>query len=159
LKKIGPADDAFFLIQGTMRMHKESLVPALVALQFVAFGWRLNREITVGDNHRKTWLPLPDCLNLLSLVAIVVFCIIAPLARGLFGKAATTILSIGYSLIMFHPISEAAHYRLFSKEGRAIYLRTPDGDYPWITEQEMVSVLLSVVVASVAGCTAWHSSP
>src|SRR5208337_2744474 len=129
-------------------MPKQALVPALIALQFVAFGWRLNREITVGDKHRKTWLPLPDCLNLLSLVAVVTCCLVVPLASGVFGKLAAAILSFGYSLIAFHPISEAAHYRLFSKGGRSIYLNTPNGDYPWITDQEVVSVLVSVVLAS-----------
>jgi len=82
-----------------------------------------------------------------------------PISIGISGKVATAILSVGYSLIAFHPISEAAHYRLFSKGGRSIYRKTPDGDYPWITGQEIVSVLLSVVLATAAGCAAWHGLP
>lgn len=133
-----------------------SLAPALVALQFVAFGWRINREISVGDQLRRTWIPLPDCLNLLSLVAVVTFCVVAPLCG--YARATNATLSAGYALIAFHPISEAAHYRLFSGAGRSVYLQKPGGDWPWITDQEIVSVLASAIFASIAGCAAWHAS-
>jgi len=142
-------------------MPAQSLVSALLALQFVAFGWRLNREITVGDKRSKTWLPLPDWLNLISFLAVVFWCVVIPLASGFFGKTpiatlsrvANTALVGGYVLIAFHPISEAAHYRLFSKDGRSIY----KGDYPWCTGQEILAVTLSLIFASLAGCFAWHA--
>ncbi len=145
-------------------MPPQSLVSALLALQFVAFGWRLNREITVGDKGNKTWLPLPDYLNLMSFVTVVFCCVVIPLASGSFGRTpsvtlnrvANTALNVGYALIAFHPISEAAHYRFFSKGGRSIYLRAPQGDYPWCTGQEILAVTLSVIFASLAGCFAWH---
>jgi hypothetical protein len=147
-----------------MPMPQPSLVSALLALQFVAFGWRLNREITVGDKGNKTWLPLPDYLNLSSFVAVVFCCVVIPLVSGSYvrvpseavSRVANTTLSVGYVLIAFHPISQAAHYRFFSKEGRSIYLRTPNGDYPWYTGQEIFSVTLSLIFASIAGCFAWH---
>jgi hypothetical protein len=66
-------------------------------------------------------------------------------------------LVAGYVLIAFHPINEAAHYRLFSGKGRSVYLNKSDGDYPWITDQEIFSVILTLVVVSIAGYTAWHS--
>ena len=43
----------------------------VLALQFAAFGWRINREITVGDDQRRTWLPLPDWVNLVSMIAVL----------------------------------------------------------------------------------------
>src|ERR1700722_8268162 len=95
---------------------QQTLVSGLIALQFIAFGWRINREIAVGDQRRKTWLPMPDWLNLLSLLAVVLFCVALPLGFGAV-RAASAVLSAGYVLIAFHPISEAAHYRLFSKNG------------------------------------------
>lgn len=146
-------------------MPQQSLVSALLALQFVAFGWRLNREITVGDKGNKTWLPLPDYLNLLSFVSVVFCCVVIPLANGCFvrapsvtlGRVASTTLSVGYILIAFHPISEAAHYRIFSKDGRSKYLSTQNGDYPWYTGQEIFTLTLSLIFASIAGCFAWHA--
>jgi hypothetical protein len=47
------------------------LTGIVVALQFAAFGWRIAREISVADENRKTWLPVPDYINLLIMAAIV----------------------------------------------------------------------------------------
>src|SRR5437773_8550760 len=97
----------------TMPVPQQPLVSSLIALQFVAFGWRINREITVEDQQRKTWLPLPDFLNIVALVTVVFCCIVLPLACDV-NRFSSAVLSVGYVLIAFHPISEAAHYRLFS---------------------------------------------
>jgi len=140
-----------------MAIPQQPLVSALIALQFVSFGWRLNREITVGDGKRKTWLPLPDYLNVLSLLAIISICVVIPLAGGKCDRLAKVALVAGYVLIAFHPINEAAHYRLFSGKGRSVYLNKSGGDYPWITDQEISSVILTLIVVSIAGYAAWHS--
>ena len=132
-----------------MSIPEQPLVSALIALQFVAFGWRINREIQVGDQARKVWLPLPDFINLLSLLCVVAFCVISPLSWGS-TKYSHTALSMGYALIASHPISEAAHYRLFSKRGRSVY-DDAGRDYPWITDQEAVTVLVSVLVTAIVG--------
>ncbi|MBZ5529979.1 MAG: hypothetical protein LAO20_00985 [Acidobacteriia bacterium] len=133
------------------------LIAALISLQIVAFGWRLNREITQADNRRITWLPLPDYLNLASLLAVVTVCVIMPATGALAPRAANTALSVAYVLIAFHPINEAAHYRLlFSKEGRTIY-RKMGRDIPWVTDQEIFTVIISAVLAAIAGCETWHS--
>lgn len=136
-----------------MTIDNQPLISALIALQFVAFGWRINREIPLGDAGRRTWLPAPDFLNLLSMLAVMAFCVALPLASN-FTKAAHTVLAMGYSFIAFHPISEAAHYRLFSKKGRSIY-DGPRGDYPWITDQEIITVVISLICAGVFGIMAW----
>jgi hypothetical protein len=47
------------------------LAPPLIALQFLAFGWRVNREINVADAGRQTVIPLPDVINIMSLFATV----------------------------------------------------------------------------------------
>jgi len=52
----------------TATVPSQPWVYSLIALQFVAFGWRLNREIAVGDQQRRTWLPAVDWLNLISPV-------------------------------------------------------------------------------------------
>jgi hypothetical protein len=140
-----------------MAIPQQPLVSALIALQFISFGWRLNREITVGDGKRKTWLPLPDYLNVLSLFAIISICVVIPLAGGKCDRLANAALVVGYALIAFHPINEASHYRLFSGKGRSVYLSKSDGDYPWITDQEIFSVILTFVVASIAWYVAWHA--
>jgi hypothetical protein len=138
-------------------MPQQSLVIALVALQFTAFGWRLNREMNMGDKLLRTWLPLPDCLNLLALFAVVLFCVVIPMASNAHARLASATLKVGYTLLVFHPFSEAAHYGLFSKDGRLVYLKRKNGDYPWVTGLEAVIVMLSVIFASIAGWSGWHA--
>ena len=112
------------------------LVPPLVALQFAAFGWRINREITVGDANRKTWLPLADILNIVSMLSVIVFLVIIPLKTEALESIGRAVLAAGYLLLAFHPITMAGHYRLFSKLGRSIYA-SRGKDYPYATGQEL----------------------
>jgi hypothetical protein len=56
------------------------LASPLIALQFAAVGWRVNREINLGDGGRATWIPIPDLLNIMSLLATVI-CLIGPRSR------------------------------------------------------------------------------
>jgi hypothetical protein len=133
------------------------LITALIALQFVAFGWRINREIPLGDQGRRTWLPLPDYINVLSLFAVLFICAVGPLAGWSSDRLSTAALGAGWSLMAFHPISVAAHYRLFSSSGRSIYLKAPNDDFPWITGQEGMSVCVSLVVATVVAVAGFLS--
>lgn len=123
------------------------LVLPLLALQFAAFGWRINREITVGDANRKTWFPLADILNIVSMLAVVGFLVIVPLTTDAFENVGRAVLAAGYLLLSFHPITMAGHYRLFSKLGRSVY--TSQGkDYPYATGQELFFFLLSLALAA-----------
>jgi len=140
-----------------MSVPPQTFVPTLIAIQFVAFGWRLNREIAKGDNGNITWLPLPDYLNLVSLLAVIFCCLAAPVVLGDFGRTAKTTLTAAYVLIAFHPVSAAAHYRLlFSKKGRTICSEM-NRDIPWITDQEIFTVMVSVIFAVIVGCVTWHA--
>jgi hypothetical protein len=133
-----------------MPVHQPALVSALLALQFVAFGWRINREIAVGDEDRKTWLPLPDYLNVALLLTVVFCCVVTRSVNWPLPRTEAAVLSFGYVMIAFHPVSEAAHYRLFSKSGRSIYLKKPGDDFPWATGQETLTVALSLIFAAAA---------
>jgi len=130
------------------------LVPPLIALQFAAFGWRINREISVGDANRKTWLPLPDAINIASMLTVVAFLVIIPLSSDAFERISRGVLAAGYLLLAFHPITMAAHYRLFSKGGRSIYTQRGK-DYPYATGQEVFMLILSL---ALAGTAAWYSA-
>lgn len=143
-------------MQSTMSLAFASrFVPLLLALQFAAFGWRINREISVADEGRKTWLPLPDILNMLSMLAVVGIDIILPLATDTFSRVSGLVLAVAYVLIAFHPISMAAHYRLFSRKGRTLYIEQ-GRDYPPITGQEAVCLFASVALAALAGWYVWR---
>ncbi len=132
------------------------LVAVLVALQFAAFGWRINREIDVSDEDRKSWLPLPDLANMVAFLGTAAACVLLPLKTGSFGPFPLSVLAAGYVLIAFHPITMAAHYGLFRKGGRPL-VRTKEGDekggdYPYATTEEIVIFVCSLVVSAVVIC-------
>lgn len=93
------------------------------------------------------WLPLPDILNLLSLIAATWFCVIGPTDGYVQPRAARLVFSVAFVLLAFHPINVAAHYRLFSKRGRSIYPER-DRDYPYATGQELLTVVVTITLAA-----------
>jgi hypothetical protein len=125
------------------------LAPLLIALQFAALGWRVNRELNLGHAERGTFLLIPDVVNVMSLFAAVTCLIVLPVATDSYLRLSRMILTGGYVLIAFHPLTTAAHYRLWSREG--IRKRVRDGkDYPYATAEELVSSSLSIVIAVLA---------
>jgi hypothetical protein len=133
-------------------INNNNLVPSILALQFVAFGWRINREIPVGDAGRKTWFPIPDFINIFSMLCVVSFCVVVPLKSGHFEGISRVVLAAAFVLIAFHPICMAGHYRLFSTQGRHIY-KMRGQDYPYCTGSEAVLVVVAVLLAAVG---AWY---
>lgn len=127
-----------------------AIVIAVIALQFAAFGWRIKREIQVGDEERRAWLPLPDVINIIALLATVVFCVVIPLISREFGKTSKVILTITAVLIGFHPINVAAHYCLITGRGRERYLKKR-GDYPYATGEEFITIVISLHIAALFG--------
>lgn len=139
-----------------MNMAPESLVPVLLALQFAAFGWRINRQIPLGDAGRRMWFPLADFINIVSMIIVVTVCVVHPLASGQFHHVAKAVLGTGYLLVALHPINTAAHYRLFSRSDRSVY-KDSGRNYPYVTGQEMFTLLLSVVLVFLAARWLWHT--
>jgi hypothetical protein len=135
----------------------ESLVPVLIALQFAAFGWRVNREIAVGDQKRRTWFPVPNILNIMALLSVVAACVLTPLATQKFDTFPKTVLSIGYALIALHPINVAAHYRLFSRDGRSVYINQGE-DYPYLTDHEKVTLVITLLVTVAIGLFVYYQA-
>ena len=131
-------------------MNLQSFVPVILSLLFATFGWRIAREISVGDQGRKTWLLFADYLNFLSLVGVLIFCIIVPLKTDTFGITSRVTMAVSFVLIVLYPIILAGHYRLFSKKGRSIY-EEKGRDYPWVTDQEAILIIVALVCAVIAG--------
>ena len=127
-------------------LTNDTLVAIILALQFAAFGWRINREIGVGDEGRRTWLPVPDIFNVLSMFSVVLLCVVLPLA-GIETRS-DIVLAIAYTLMALHPITMAAHYRLFTREGRGKYTRLKR-DWPYITDLEWIAIVVTVVAVLV----------
>lgn len=124
------------------------LVTAALSLQFAAFGWRIIREIQVGDERRRTWLLITDVLIIPSMIAIVTVCIVMPLAGQRDPLLIARTVAVAYIIIAAHPLNTAAHYRLFFSKGRTQY-EQPGRDYPHVTDQEWVTLLFTV--AAIGG--------
>jgi hypothetical protein len=120
-----------------------SLVSALLALQFVVIGWRISREIEMGDKGRRTWLLLPDLVNMPLMLAVVICCIVLPIKTGGFAMISRAVLAAGYMFICFTPFAIAGHYRLFSKASRG-------SASLWATEQEIFFVVLGLMATAGA---------
>jgi hypothetical protein len=130
-----------------------TLVTTALALQFTAFGWRILREIQLGDENRRTWLLVTDYLIVISMVATALVCIVLPFAGKKDDGLIALTLSLAYIVIAMHPINTAAHYRVFSRYGRSKY-RAQNRDVPYISDQEWLA--LAVTFAAVAGTLYSH---
>lgn len=122
------------------------LTGMILALQFAAFGWRVNREIAVGDELRRTWFPLPDIANVISLLGLIGLCIVLPLSDGHFSPLSKRMLAFASTLIAFHPLTMAAHYGLFRQERPT----GKNGDFLYAPSEEIVSLCVSIGLAVAA---------
>lgn len=148
-------DLQFIMQTPIIELNVNTLVSVLIALQFAVFGWRINREIPVGDAGRRTWFPVPDIINILSMFSIVCYCVILPLVSGQFSKESRVALAVAYVLIAFHPVCMIGHYNLFSSQGRYVYL-VAGKDFPYCTGLESVFILIATSLATAVGVFAWH---
>jgi hypothetical protein len=123
------------------------LAPPLIALQFVAFGWRVNREMNLAPADRDTFVLIPDVLNIISLFAGVLCLIVLPIATDTCFCLSRMVLAGAYILIAFHPFTVAAHYRLWSRKSKYV---TDGKGYPYATGEELVCSSLSVLLAILA---------
>jgi len=128
----------------------EAAVAMVLALQFAAFGWRINREISVGDEGRQTWLPISDYTNIVMFLVTVFICIVVPLATGEFSNLSKAVLGSAVVFIAFHPMCTAAHYCLLTGKGRKHYIGKAGG-YPYITYEEAVVYSIGISLAVMSG--------
>jgi hypothetical protein len=127
-------------------MQAQNYPAILIAIQLAFLGWRINREIPLGDQGRRTWFPISDYLNLLSMLLIVWFCIVKPLNSPAPDEAvAKLVLSVGFALAGMHPVNMIGHYRFLSPNGRHVYT-VANRDYPYITDHEYITLLVTAIV-------------
>ena len=107
----------------------------------------------MGVKGERTWFPASDWLNIASLIAVSLYCVLRPIYAQEFGRLSKIVLAVGYVLIALHPVNQAAHYRLFSRKGRSVYNK----GYPWITDQEIASLLFTSGAAMLAGWIIGHA--
>ena len=125
-----------------------SSVMILLALQWLAFAWRVLREINGREVHPFPWVPLPDNVNILAMLAVLYFCLVAPLtASGLriypVGVMAHASFVAACVLIIAHPLVVASHYRVWGGSRGA-----QDEPLPYCTRQEAIVQIVALIAAA-----------
>ena len=121
-------------------------VMILLALQMLALAWRIAREIDGRELHPFPFVPVPDNVNVAAMLAVVAFCVVAPLTgTGLrlysvdvLGRA---IFAAATVLIVAHPLVVAAHYRLWAGS------RDSAATIPYCTRAEAITQLTALIGA------------
>jgi hypothetical protein len=118
-----------------------SAAGVIVGFQVAAFTLRINREIEVGDRGERTWLPLADYVNLVSMTVALVGFFIAPIV-GFYGEP-TAAKALGLSLVLLacYPYALVGHYELFTGEDRED--RTRD----YCPRQEKIAITVTLLLA------------
>jgi hypothetical protein len=118
----------------------------LLAIQIVFLGWRINREIPLGDNGRRVWFPIYDIINLLAMILIVMIYIILPNIITVNDKILKRSFSCGFVLLVFHPINAIMHYGLFNKSGKRNI--NQNSDYSYCPLAEAISTIIGIIITS-----------
>ena len=122
--------------------------PPLIALQFLAFAWGVNREIKASSTERQTVIPLPDVINIISLFTTVGCLVVLPMVTESYYWLSRIVLGSGYVLIAFYPFTIAAHYGLWTREVPS--RKTRDGAKPtYANREELLTSILSVLIAGL----------
>lgn len=149
-----------------MDANLNNLVVLTISIEFVFFGWRINREIAVGDKEPsrpikqgqstttwRTWFPLADLLNLGALVLVTLTCVAAPIITGRFNATGRAILVGAVVIWLFHPMSMACHYELFRGGRQMVYGQAEK--WPRVTRSERVLFIVSTLIGIAAAVGAW----
>jgi hypothetical protein len=120
-------------------MEIPGVTAILIGVQIATIGWRVNREIPLSDAGRRTWFPVADWANIVSLIWVIVASILLPLNDINAPDCSRTALSVGFILIGMYPINVIGHYRFVSPKGRSIY----KDDYPYISDHEWFTLSLT----------------
>ena len=128
-------------------------VLSLLGAQFVLFGWRIQREIPLGDQGRRVWFPVPDILNILSMFLVLAFCLINPLSSShdrIQNIVVVKAVFVGaLVLLSFHPLAMIAHYGLLNRNGRERVKRDGKEDFAYCPVQERIVIAAAVISAVI----------
>ena len=134
------------------RPHDHFLLPLPLALAILP---PLARDAGDYTDNATSRIPVPDIINILSMLSVVWLCVVVPLVSDQFGKESRTVLSVAFILLAFHPICMVGHYRLFSARGRHVYTERGE-DFPYCRFR---TEFLRTSVASEGWHVQWEAVP
>ena len=93
--------------------------------QVAAFTLRIHREIEVGSEDDLTWLPVADCLNLLSLSITLIGVFVLPVLGVIGHGTASRIFGLAAVLLLGWAFALAGHYELYNPKTARSYRYFP----------------------------------
>jgi hypothetical protein len=93
----------------------------LVGFQVTAFTLRINREISVGSSGDRTWLPVADSLNLLSLSTTLIGVFTLPMLDVVGLRTSAKLFGLAVLLLVGYAFALAGHYEMYNpRTGRSM---------------------------------------
>lgn len=118
----------------------------LLGFQIAAFSWRISREFKMEDAGEPTWFPMPDWLNLLSMLVTVLGVFIGPILGLIETNDAERWFGLGLVIFLGYPLVVAGHYNLF---------RSGERPRPPRTGQEQIALMI-LSVAVIVYLATWY---
>ncbi|MBL7809285.1 MAG: hypothetical protein JNN28_15805 [Saprospiraceae bacterium] len=113
----------------------------LIGFQITIFTFRMTRELTL--KRKKRWFPLPDFINLLSVLITVIFVFLYPLKNMETFDLKTCQKLFGFAILLFiiYPFALIGHYEFFTKSSKRIK------DQKYLTSQELIVMIIGSIVS------------
>ncbi|NKB89119.1 MAG: hypothetical protein GKS06_12960 [Acidobacteria bacterium] len=123
-------------------------VMMLLILQLSALAWRVHREVAGNEPRPFAFVPVPDNVNILAMISVVYFCVIAPLTTVGIRLYSVTVMGravfvAALILLIVHPIVVASHYQLWRGKRD---LKAPG----YCTRQELLVQAVGLTFAGLA---------
>jgi hypothetical protein len=121
----------------------QQMAGILIGFQITIFTFRITRELNLDRKQR--WFPLPDFINLISVLITVLFIFIYPLKTN---KNIDLLLCkdlFGLSILLFviYPFALVGHYDLFQVPSRR------NEQQKYITKQEMIVLIIGLFMTVI----------
>ncbi|GHO51369.1 hypothetical protein [Ktedonospora formicarum] len=111
----------------------------LLGFQVTSFAARVNREISIGEKERITWLPPADIVNLFSMFVLVIGIYILPVLGFANQKFITYAFGLAVLLFIGYPFALAAHYDMYNRKTKR--------SFEYFPYQEKVVVITIAILA------------
>jgi hypothetical protein len=113
----------------------------LVGFQVAAFTLRINREIAVSGSGGRTWFPVADCINMLSLSTTLLGVFLLPTLDLVSVHAAQRLFGVSVLLLIGYAVALVGHYEMFNPKTARSYVYFP--------RQEQIAVAFVAVAVVI----------
>lgn len=113
----------------------------LIGFQLTIFTFRMTRELTL--DRQKRWFPLPDFINLVSVLITVIFLFLYPLKNIQTYDIKLCHKLFGFSVLLFviYPFALIGHYDLYTRSSKR------NTDQKYVTKQEIMTLIIGGIIS------------